>query len=338
MFDDIVKIVEKMIEHQERLNTKIAGPDWKEKNFPWWRAIWMEAAELMDCFPWKWWANTDKEPDLNNAYIELVDIWHFLLSWCIEDLITAEDIASVFQDNQMPSRDTLGEIESFFLIPDPALLVVHFARIARSIGLSLHLLAKLYFAKNALNQFRQEQGYKTGSYNKEHNGLEDNTILLEIVNKIPFDPDNIEGFMDYVKLKLREKLCQKDPSEVSFYRDLSEVPVYKDRSALRNEIHKILLENEQIFQTYGPHSEHSDLLLTDAYKAWIRYVHTKIIPNNRKIVQLLSKNSHLLTEEEMEIFEKFKLHQEGFEYNHVSGDKNSSAPLFPREIWDILKD
>jgi len=121
-------------------------------------------------------------------------------------------------------------------------------------------------------------------------------------------------------------------------KDLFEVPIYQDRKSLRREIHKILLENKQIFQTYGPHSRHSNSLLTDAQKAWIQYVHTKIIPNNRKIVQLLSKNIHLLTEEEKLIFEKFKIHQEAFEYNHVSGDKNSSAPLFPLEMWEILKD
>jgi len=121
-------------------------------------------------------------------------------------------------------------------------------------------------------------------------------------------------------------------------KDLFEVPIYQDRKSLRREIHKILLGNKQIFQTYGPHSRHSNSLLTDAQKAWIRYVHTKILPNNRKVVQLLSKNIHLLTEEEKLIFEKFKIHQEAFEYNHVSGDKNSSASLFPLEMWEILKD
>ncbi len=121
-------------------------------------------------------------------------------------------------------------------------------------------------------------------------------------------------------------------------KDLFEVPIYQDRKSLRRELHNILLENNQIFQTYGPHSIHSNSLLTDAQKAWIRLVHAKILPNNRKIVQLLSKNIHLLTEEEKSIFEKFKLHQEAFEYNHVSGDKDSSAPLFPLEIWRILED
>lgn len=121
-------------------------------------------------------------------------------------------------------------------------------------------------------------------------------------------------------------------------KSLFSVPIYQDRGSLRREINKILLENKQIFQTYGPHSVHSNYLLTDAEKAWIRYIHLKILPNNRKIVELLSKNIHLLTEEEKLILEKFKIHQEAFEYNHVSGDKNSSAPLFPSEMEDFLKE
>ena len=121
-------------------------------------------------------------------------------------------------------------------------------------------------------------------------------------------------------------------------KDLFELPIYQDRKSLGRDIHKILLENKLIFQTYGPDSEHSNSLLTDAQKVWIRYIHSKILPNNRKIVQLLSRNIHLLTEEEKLIFEKFKIHQEAFEYNHISGDKNSSAPLFPPEMEGILKE
>lgn len=121
-------------------------------------------------------------------------------------------------------------------------------------------------------------------------------------------------------------------------KSLFSVPVYQNRSSLRKEINKILLENKEIFQTYGPHSVHSNCLLADAEKVWNRYIYSKILPNNRKIVDLLSKNIHLLTEEEKLIFEKFKIHQEAFEYNHVSGNKNSSAPLFPSEMENILKE
>jgi hypothetical protein len=35
----------------------------------------MEAAEAIDSFNWKHWKDIEGEPDLDNAKVELVDIW-----------------------------------------------------------------------------------------------------------------------------------------------------------------------------------------------------------------------------------------------------------------------
>ena len=48
--------------------------------------------------------------------------------------------------------------------------------------------------------------------------------------------------------------------------------------------------------------------------------------------------STLLSEEEKEALDKFVLHQQEFEYNHMSGDKTSAAPLFPDEMNTILQE
>lgn len=116
------------------------------------------------------------------------------------------------------------------------------------------------------------------------------------------------------------------------------VPVFNSREALSNEVHSLLRMNKQIFMEYGPHSEHSDSLLTDASEVWGRYVHSTILPNNRQIVKLLSGNEHLLNDHEKSVFQKFIIHQEAFEYNHISGDKITSAPIFPEEFTYILKE
>ena len=52
-----------------------------------------------------------------------------------------------------------------------------------------------------------------------------------------------------------------------------------------------------------------------------------IIPNNREISFLLSLNSYLLNEDERILLEEFKLHKDGFEYNHLSADKSADYPL-----------
>ncbi len=114
------------------------------------------------------------------------------------------------------------------------------------------------------------------------------------------------------------------------------VPTYTDRRSLSIKIHKLLRKNRQIYLTYGPNSGHIDNPLTDAASVWNRYIHSDILPNNRKIVNLLSVNEHLLNPDEKDILDKFIIHQEAFEFNHVSGDKTSVAPLFPVEMNQIV--
>src|SRR6266567_5590798 len=43
------------------------------------RAMSQEVAELTDCVPWKWWAKYQKF-DRQNARVEVIDLFHFLIS------------------------------------------------------------------------------------------------------------------------------------------------------------------------------------------------------------------------------------------------------------------
>jgi hypothetical protein len=55
-------------------------------------------------------------------------------------------------------------------------------------------------------------------------------------------------------------------------------------------------------------------------------------------VELLSRNQDLLRPGELDVFERFKRHQEAFEYNHLSGNKSAAAPLFPTDMNRLLAD
>jgi dimeric dUTPase (all-alpha-NTP-PPase superfamily) len=83
---------------QDLLNKKIGvdlanlSPDEKTKwalNYT--RAMSQELAELIDSFPWKWWAKYQKI-DEQNARVEVVDLFHFLVSLAQTLGMTAEDI------------------------------------------------------------------------------------------------------------------------------------------------------------------------------------------------------------------------------------------------------
>lgn len=67
-----------MLTMQDEMNCHV-DHDWRERNREWYRAIWIECAELMDHFGgWKWWKHA--EPDIEQAMLEIVDIWHFGIS------------------------------------------------------------------------------------------------------------------------------------------------------------------------------------------------------------------------------------------------------------------
>lgn len=117
-----------------------------------------------------------------------------------------------------------------------------------------------------------------------------------------------------------------------------DAPSVKNRRELSQLLDSLLAENKALFEAYGPFSKHQNYPLTDAKAAWDRAIRENIIPNNRRITELLLKNRQFLTKEEEAIFEKFRLHKNGLEYNHLSGDKNNAAQLFPKGMNTILKD
>ena len=82
-----------------------------------------------------------------------------------------------------------------------------FAGLMNAIDFSADDLYRSYIAKNVLNFFRQDFGYKEGSYQKNWAGKEDNEHLVEIVAALDV---NSEQFKDdiYSALKERyESLC-----------------------------------------------------------------------------------------------------------------------------------
>ncbi len=59
------------------------------------RAMQQELAELTDSVPWKWWAKYQKF-DLQNARVEVVDLFHFLISLAQTLDLSAEDVYRLY--------------------------------------------------------------------------------------------------------------------------------------------------------------------------------------------------------------------------------------------------
>lgn len=197
-----------MLQMQSTLNNATNGPDWRSgvtqlgKTINWQRCIYMETAELIDSYPWKHWKSVDAKVDEENARVELVDIWHFLLSLALEHLALDQAtglLEKALQSNKGSQADIASEIsvmeqitahetmmrvalESIEDAEDYLLrLTQSFFNACKVADLSFDQLYQIYMAKNVLNKFRQDNGYKEGSYIKEWNGKEDNVVMFEII-------------------------------------------------------------------------------------------------------------------------------------------------------------
>jgi len=193
-----------MLEMQEAMNEKVHA-EWIEQNFEWYRAIWIEAAELLDHYGWKWWKK--QQPDREQVVLELIDIWHFGLSILLsEDKGHSEIAEKIAKELNVVSEgeDFRLLLEAFALetLKTRAFDLRGFARLMAGMQLGFDELFRTYVGKNVLNFFRQDNGYKDGSYVKVWNNKEDNEHLAEVVADLD---DNRSDFREAVYKGLKER-------------------------------------------------------------------------------------------------------------------------------------
>ena len=79
----MIDVIQRMADLQHRLNIAIVGDDYIKRNLDFGLAASQEASELIDSLPWKWWKGGESV-DIDNAQLECVDLWHFMLSIVIQ--------------------------------------------------------------------------------------------------------------------------------------------------------------------------------------------------------------------------------------------------------------
>jgi len=198
-----------MLKLQQELNDTTNGKDWEEgftknnKPINWNRCIYLECAELIESYPWKHWKDINAQPDYDNIKIEVVDIWHFIMSQALKEykrksLGSIEDLSKMIESlpnfelfkscdacieediyTQMSVIEIL--VKDIFCEEPIEKIIQAFIDIAIQSKLNLNTVYELYVGKNVLNQFRQDHGYKEGTYNKLWDGEEDNAIMQNIL-------------------------------------------------------------------------------------------------------------------------------------------------------------
>lgn len=187
-----------MLSLQDKMNKKV-NPDWLNAGYGYLRAAMIEAVEGIEHHGWKWWKAQEK--DLPQLQMELVDIWHFALSAIIiqykgDILNSAEQIAAQllvknstvkFDDHEYDfnNQEILDNLELMTgLCAAKRFDVPLFLKIVEQAEMTSSELYRQYVGKNILNFFRQDNGYKEGTYIKVWRGQEDNEHLVEVLNSL----------------------------------------------------------------------------------------------------------------------------------------------------------
>lgn len=189
--------ISKLFQMQDQLNTYV-HPQWRDQDFDWYEAIVDECCELKGHLGWKWWKQNYKcgltEANKKQVQLEVIDLLHFLISGLLDGkLETAGSVTGIFNGSQLPSGITLENAvdKMRFYACDGYYGAVQWTWIALLTGLTEQEILETYTQKYVLNKFRQDHGYKDGSYCKEWElnvspgeFLEDNEVLSFVVFKL----------------------------------------------------------------------------------------------------------------------------------------------------------
>ena len=183
-----------MADMQEQHNV-LVHPQWREQGFEFYRAMWVECAEMLDHFGWKWWKQ--QTPDIDQVKLELVDIWHFALSELMHkgaiDPAVAEQLAAVSVHKATDPEGFRLAIETLAAacLSTRSIDLSAFCAAMAALPMDYAELYALYIGKNMLNRFRQNNGYKSGEYRKLWQGREDNEHLIELLDELSDVPERL---------------------------------------------------------------------------------------------------------------------------------------------------
>lgn len=111
---------------------------------------------------------------------------------------------------------------------------------------------------------------------------------------------------------------------------------FAEKADLNRAVRLLLAENYEVWRTLGPRSEVAGRSpASNSYRLWELRRVDKIIPNNRRIVNMVRANQKLLDEKQTVAFAEFANHAEAFEA-HVY-ERCDSYPSFPKAFEEAFR-
>jgi len=96
---------------------------------------------------------------------------------------------------------------------------------------------------------------------------------------------------------------------------------FDNRLEAKKAIKPYLNENRTVFLNYGPLTDERFNPESEMPLKWKAKIYSTILPNNRKILNMISQNYDLLKDEETIVFEIFKQHVQDFEDKHLNNNE-----------------
>lgn len=216
-----VEQVEKLLAMQDQLNSYI-HPEWKKQNFDWHFAIIDECREIKEHLGWKWWKDNYQcgltEQNRKQVQLEVIDILHFVLSIAgkggIDPIVVTNWINNSNNWYSNGWNEDINWMMQNAITESPDIFEAwHLLAVAS--GLTTEQVIETYTQKFVLNKFRQDHGYKDGSYVKEWKFehyigddllpyfQEDNEVLADIVGMLQEEgQDTTDEHLLYKRLEL----------------------------------------------------------------------------------------------------------------------------------------
>jgi len=119
-------------------------------------------------------------------------------------------------------------------------------------------------------------------------------------------------------------------------RDALSIKYYATRAELFRDIHLLLIDNHEIWRSYGPLSDEARRNpLSNASEIWELRKLSQMVPNNAKICAAIEGSRSLLTADEYGIAAQFKEHAAAFALHCIRPIER--YPTFPHLFLEMVK-
>lgn len=214
-----------MLRIQNELNSGMAGLGWlrtTNATHAYYRAAYIESAEGIDHYGWKWWKKFDRAANNGQVKLEVIDMLLFVLSDELRNVFQiqaslAEEEGRAFDcyEDGAPTEACLNlmleltadriiekgiidlpetnDEDVFVLVAEQFIAqsiirrsatVRNWGALADALNLTLEEAGLWYIGKCCLNFLRDGNGQKEGTYVKTWWGVEDNVYLEKLINAI----------------------------------------------------------------------------------------------------------------------------------------------------------